>query len=204
MELFSDVKGNFDKTENDIEVQAQDAEKQIKDVFSMLQKFLRKEEQTRIAALREEKQQKIQMIESKREVLSDEFEGLYFSVNLTTQVLEYEDLYFLHVYRTAADIAHGIQLNDPQPTPGALIDVDKHLNNLSLNILDRMKMEVTNTLVPQTAAPESTAVSTPTPSPPSPGGAQDPEACEIPILLASIDRNIIHFSDDESIIPIYK
>uniref|UniRef100_A0A4W6CL35 Uncharacterized protein n=1 Tax=Lates calcarifer TaxID=8187 RepID=A0A4W6CL35_LATCA len=67
LKLFIDIKGNSDQKEKYIEVQAQDTEKQIKDVFSMLQTFLQNEEQRRIAALRMEKQQKTQMIKNKSE-----------------------------------------------------------------------------------------------------------------------------------------
>ncbi|XP_050934064.1 E3 ubiquitin-protein ligase TRIM35-like isoform X1 [Lates calcarifer] len=154
LKLFIDIKGNSDQKEKYIEVQAQDTEKQIKDVFSMLQTFLQNEEQRRIAALRMEKQQKTQMIKNKSEALRREIQTLSDTVRATEKVLRAEDVSFLQRYKTAAETVQYFPLNDLQPTPGVQIDMDKHLNNLHFNILDRMKMEVTNTLGPQTADPE--------------------------------------------------
>lgn len=148
------MKENFDQTAKDIEDKAEDTEKQIKDVFSMLRKILQEEEQVRTAALREEKQQKSEMLRTKSEALHKEIEALSDTIRGTREVLRAEDLSFLQKYDTAAELAHCLLVNDPQPVSGATTDADKHLKNLPFNILDRMKMKVTRTLNQRTADPE--------------------------------------------------
>ncbi|XP_040917193.1 E3 ubiquitin-protein ligase TRIM35-like [Toxotes jaculatrix] len=145
LELFKDIKGNFDQTAKDIEVQAENTEKQIEDIILTLQMFLQKEEQVRITALRTDKQQKTQTMKRKSKALRNEIEALSDTVTATEELLRTEDLSFLQRYKTAAEIVHSFTLSDPQPTPGALIDMDKHLNNLPFRILDKMRMQVTNT-----------------------------------------------------------
>jgi len=149
LELFKDIKGNFDQTAKNIEVQAQDTEKQIKDNILMLQKFLQKEEQERIAEVRKEEEQKSQMMKEKMEALSREIAALSDTVRATEEVLRAEDLSFLQRYKTAAETVHCFPLNGPQLIPEGPTDMDKHLNNLPFNILDRMTVEVTNTRAAQ-------------------------------------------------------
>lgn len=152
--LFNDMKENLDQTAKDIEDEAEDTEKQIKDVFAKLRRIFQEEEQARTAALREEKQQKTEMMRTKSEALNKEIEALSDTIRGTNEVLRAEDLSFLQKYNTAAELVHCLLMNDPQPVSEATIDVDKHLNNLPFNILDRMKMTVTHTLNQRTADPE--------------------------------------------------
>ncbi|XP_022620451.1 tripartite motif-containing protein 35-like [Seriola dumerili] len=141
MELFTDIKGNFDQTAKDVEVQAQDTERQIKDAISMLQTFLKKEEQERMEALSKEKLQKTKMLKRESETLSKDTAALSDTIRATEEALRAEDISFLQRYKTAAQTVQSFPLNDPQPMSEALIDVDKHLNNLPFNILDSMKKE---------------------------------------------------------------
>ncbi|XP_074516853.1 E3 ubiquitin-protein ligase TRIM35-like [Sebastes fasciatus] len=139
LELFNDIKGNFDRTAEDIEVQAKDTERQIDGEFSTLQKFLKKEQLTRIGAVREEKRLKSRVMKGKIEDLSVEIADLSDTVRATEEVLRAEDLSFLNNYKTAAQLADSFQVNDPQPIAGGLIDTAKHLNNLPFAILDSIK-----------------------------------------------------------------
>lgn len=158
MELFGDIKRNIDQTAKDIELQAQDTERQINDVFSMLKKILQKEEQTRIGAVRTEKQQKSQMMKRKSEALNGDINAISSNVRATEEALRAEDLMFLKNYNTATKAVSNFKLNDPQPIPGGLIAMDKHLNDLPFNLLDKMKMEVTHSVQPQTANPKPRVV----------------------------------------------
>ncbi|XP_070698567.1 E3 ubiquitin-protein ligase TRIM35-like [Pempheris klunzingeri] len=157
LEVLNDVKGNFDQTARNIEVQAQYTEKQIQDVFSMLQKLLQEEEQARLAAVREEKRQKSRKMKRKSEALSREIAALSDTVRATDEQLRAEDLSFLQNYRTAAQRVQRSLPDVPEPTAGALIETTKHLNNLHVNILDSVKKKVSSTLNPQTADPEPAA-----------------------------------------------
>ncbi|XP_030299696.1 tripartite motif-containing protein 35-like [Sparus aurata] len=142
LEVFKDIKGNFDQTAKDIEVQGQDTERQIKDVFSMLSKFLKEEEEARLCVVRQEKMEKIQMMKDRSAALSRETAALSDRVSATEEVLRAEDLSFLQRYKSAAEGAQQPLPDDPQPVPGGLIDMEKHLNNLPAAILDRIKQMV--------------------------------------------------------------
>lgn len=150
LDLFNDIRGNFDQTAKDIEIQTEVTGKQIKDVFSMFRHILREEEQRRMTALMNEKQQKSAMIQRKTEALSRDIEALSDTISGTKEVLRAVDLSFLQNYNTAAELVRCFQLNNPQAVR-ALIDTDKHLKNLHVNILERMKKKVDSTLNPHTA-----------------------------------------------------
>ncbi|XP_067470377.1 E3 ubiquitin-protein ligase TRIM35-like [Thunnus thynnus] len=139
LELFNDIKQNFDQTTKDIELQYKDTERQFKDVFSMLQQFLQREEKVRIAALRGEEKQKSQMLKRKIEALDKEIAALSGTIRATEEVMRAEDLCFLQNYKTAAERVQQPLPDVPEPIPGALLDMDKHLNNLPSVVLDKMK-----------------------------------------------------------------
>lgn len=122
----------------------------------MLRRVLWEEEQTRITALMDEKQQKSETMRRKNEALSREIEAISDKIRGTKEVLRAVDILFLQNYNTAAELVRCFQVNDRQPIPGALIDMEKHLKNMHVNILEKMK-KVYLSLNPQTA-PESTVL----------------------------------------------
>ena len=160
LQVFKDSKGNFDQTAKETEVQGQDTERQIKDVFSMLSKFLKEEEEVRLHVVRQEKMEKIQMMKDRSAALSRETAALSDRVRETEEVLKAEDLLFLQSYKSAAEVVQQPLPDDPQPVPGGLINIAKHLNNLSIKILESIKKKATRTVNPQTADPKPTAGST--------------------------------------------
>lgn len=101
-ELLNTVKEDFDQTAENIEVQARDTERQIKDVFSILHEFLQKEERARIGSLRDEKQRKSRMLKRKTNVLSREIATLSETIRETDEALEAENISFLRNYSAAA------------------------------------------------------------------------------------------------------
>ncbi|XP_067334979.1 E3 ubiquitin-protein ligase TRIM35-like [Channa argus] len=159
LDLFNDMKENYGQTAKDIEGQAEDTERQIKATFSMLRNILEKEEKARLDALKEEEQQKSEMMRTQCEALAKEMEALSDTIRGTNEVLRATDHSFLLRYNTAVELVHCFMLNHPQPIQGAMIDVDKHLKNLPFNILERMKMTITHTLIHRPADPEPTAIS---------------------------------------------
>lgn len=86
--------------------QAQCTERQIKKEFEKLHQFLREEEAARIAALKEEEEQKSQTIKRKIEETNHEIARLQDIIRKTEQEMDIEDIALLQVRSPVLSLTH--------------------------------------------------------------------------------------------------
>ena len=81
-----------------LQVQAQHTERQIKEEFEKLHQFLRDEEAARLSALREDEEQKSQMMKKKIEKMSREISSLSDTIRAIEGAMGADDITFLQVF----------------------------------------------------------------------------------------------------------
>ncbi|XP_026999389.2 zinc-binding protein A33-like [Tachysurus fulvidraco] len=146
LKIFTDCKLNWSQTAEHIKIQAQQTEHQIKEQFEKLHQFLQDEEAVRIAALREEEEQKSQMMKEKIEKLSRDISSLSDTIRAIEEEMRAEGILFLQNYKATVKRAQ-CTLQHPEGLSGALIHVAKHLANLKFRVWEKMQDTVQYTPV---------------------------------------------------------
>ncbi|XP_062391351.1 zinc-binding protein A33-like [Sardina pilchardus] len=155
LQAFEEVKLFYDQAVAHNKTQVQHTEKQIKEDFEKLHQFLRDEEAARIAALREEEEQKSQMMKEKIEKMSRDIACHSDAIRTIEEKMGDDDITFLQNYKSTVEKTQ-CTLQDPERVSGALINVAKHLGNLKFRVWEKMQEIVQYTPVtldPNTAHP---------------------------------------------------
>ncbi|XP_053181112.1 nuclear factor 7, brain-like [Scomber japonicus] len=118
-------------------------EKQIRAEFNKLHQFLKEEEESRLAALREEEEQKGKTMSREMKRIQEQISSLSDSISAVEEDLQKHNVSFLSSYKATQTRARAqSSLSDPQLVSGALIDEAKHLGNLSFRVWEKMKEKV--------------------------------------------------------------
>ncbi|KAL6482047.1 hypothetical protein MHYP_G00101270 [Metynnis hypsauchen] len=137
LEIFKKCKDISDQEAVHIKCQAQNTETQIREEFEKLHQFLIEEEEATVAALKVEEEEKSQKIRKKIEELDKQIMEISSTVTEVNNILK-NDALIVQDFKKASQRAQ-YTVPDPELESGALIDVAKHLGNLSCRIWKKMK-----------------------------------------------------------------
>ncbi|XP_015257473.1 zinc-binding protein A33-like [Cyprinodon tularosa] len=123
-----------------LRIQVLNTESQIRAEFNKLHQFLKEEEESRLAALRLEEEQKAKTMSSYLMKIQEQISSLTDTISALEEDLQKEVMPFLSSYKATQSRARTHRsVPNPQLFPGALIDVPKHLGNLSYRVWEKMK-----------------------------------------------------------------
>ncbi|XP_061110464.1 zinc-binding protein A33-like [Conger conger] len=137
LKIFTKNERECKKTAEHFRSQMQHTEGQIKADFEKLHQFLREEEAARLAVLKEEGEVKSRIMEEKLADIARRISTLTDKITTIEKAMDTEDASFLKSYKNIKDRAQ-CTLQDPELLSGALIDVAKHLGNLTFRVWEKM------------------------------------------------------------------
>ncbi|XP_070411650.1 E3 ubiquitin-protein ligase TRIM35-like [Nothobranchius furzeri] len=140
---YKQVEETYDDVIQHSKKQLVSTERQIRAEFNKLHQFLKEEEESRLAALREEEEQKEKTISREMKRIQQQISSLSDSISAVEDELQKDNVAFLSSYKdTQTRTRTQSSVSDPQLGSGALIDVAKHLGNLSFRVWEKMKDKV--------------------------------------------------------------
>ncbi|XP_044186834.1 zinc-binding protein A33-like [Thunnus albacares] len=140
---YEEVEKTYNEMVEHSKKQLLSTEKQIRAEFNKFHQFLKEEEESRLAALREEEEQKGKTISREMKSIQEQISSLSDSISAVEEDLQKHNVSFLSSYKPTQTRARDqCSLSDPQLVSGALIDVAKHLGNLSFRVWEKMKEKV--------------------------------------------------------------
>nr|XP_014270156.2 tripartite motif-containing protein 35-like [Maylandia zebra] len=138
---YKQVEETYNEMSEHMKKQLLSTERQIRAEFNKLQQFLKEEEESRLTALREEEEQKGRTISREMKMIEEQISSLSDSISAVEEELQKHSVPFLSSYKDTQSRAQS-SVSDPQLVSGALIDVAKHLGNLSFRVWEKMKEKV--------------------------------------------------------------
>ncbi|XP_065327884.1 nuclear factor 7, brain-like [Pelmatolapia mariae] len=140
---YKQVEETYNEMSEYMKKQLLSTERQIRAEFKKLQQFLKEEEESRLAALREEEEQKGRTISREMKMIEEQISSLSDSISAVEEELQKHSVPFLSSYKDTQSRARAqSSVSDPQLVSVALIDVAKHLGNLSFRVWEKMKEKV--------------------------------------------------------------
>ncbi|XP_053182064.1 nuclear factor 7, brain-like [Scomber japonicus] len=140
---YEEVEKTYNEMIQHSKKQLLSTETQIRAEFNKLHQFLKEEEESRLAALREEEEQKGKTMSREMKRIQQQISSLSDSISAVEEDLQKHKVSFLSSYKPTQTRARAqSSLSDPQLVSGALIDEAKHLGNLSFRVWEKMKEKV--------------------------------------------------------------
>ncbi|XP_031696290.1 nuclear factor 7, brain-like [Anarrhichthys ocellatus] len=140
---YEEVEETYNEMIEHSKKQLLSTERQIRAEFNKLHQVLKEEEESRLAALREEEERKGKTISREMKMIQEQISSLSDSISAVEEDLQKHNVSFLSSYKPTQTRARvQSSLSDPQLVSGALIDVAKHLGNLSFRVWEKMKDKV--------------------------------------------------------------
>ncbi|XP_041962656.1 nuclear factor 7, brain-like [Alosa sapidissima] len=155
LKLLEDVKYTYDQTAQLIKGQTLLTERHIKLEFEKLHKFLRDEEKARMECLKAEERQKSTAVMKKIEAIGREISSVSETIQAIQKELKQDNVTFVQNFKATMEKTK-CTWKTPDMTSDALIDVAKHMGNVSFHIWKKMQEIVEFAPVildPNTAAP---------------------------------------------------
>ncbi|KAJ8248685.1 hypothetical protein COCON_G00233560 [Conger conger] len=149
LEAFIKEKQKSDRDAKLIKSNANSTLVVIQEEFEKLHQFLRDEEASRIAALKEEEEQKSQRMKERIVKMTKGISFLSNTIRALQQEMKVDDISFLQNYKA---IKKSVQykVSDPEKLLGGHIDVAKHQSNLKYKVWEKMKRIVQDNIQPET------------------------------------------------------
>ncbi|XP_028269322.1 zinc-binding protein A33-like [Parambassis ranga] len=142
-DTYKQVEDTYNEMSQHVKKQLLSTETQIRAEFNKLHQFLKEEEESRLAALREEEEQKGKTLSREMKRIQQQMSSLSDGISAVEEELQKQQVSFLSSYKDTQSRARAqSSLSDPQLVSGALIDVAKHLGNLSFRVWEKMKDKV--------------------------------------------------------------
>ncbi|NWR47758.1 TRI35 protein, partial [Regulus satrapa] len=158
---FGTVRRSYESISRHNEAESARLERQVKQEFEKLHKFLQDEEQALLEQLREETRRKQDLIQGKMEQLAEESQALLNEAAQLQADLKEDDYTFLMPHPNPSSMVNpcpriACTAEEPEAVPlGLLLDVAKYLGSLQYNVWKKMLDIIT--VVPFSLDPNSAA-----------------------------------------------